>query len=260
MKLRTRSLRPLFSYATLLFLACNTPSWAGTSQHRPSRPKPHPTTPETDPDLALYPESSRKTSDPLEPLNRGIFAFNHQAYRWVFRPLAKATEAVVPKTVLDHLGNVFVNLETPGRVVSSLLQGNVDRAGRETSKMLINSTVGVGGLFKPSDRLPCLAHVPAEDIGQAFGKWGVSAGPYLVVPILGPSSCRDLTGKAADTALIPTTWLRPGPLRNSLWGTRTVQENPGRMNTYDQAREGALDEYIAVREAFLSYRAEAIRH
>lgn len=139
-------------------------------------------------------ESSKvsPSSDPIEVVNRGTFAVNHQLYRFIFRPLGKFTETVVPKPVLTAADNAFENIETPVRVVGSLLQGKPGRALKETEKLLINSTIGVGGLYKASDHANSLKNVPSEDVGQAFGKWGVPQGPYIVIPVLGPSSCRDL--------------------------------------------------------------------
>ncbi len=247
--------------ATLL-LGITLPALAGSGV-RPPRPAPELTSPRptTDPDdeFSTASDNRPKTSDPLEVLNRGIFAFNHQVYRFLLRPLARATEAVIPKPVLTRIGYVFDNFETPVRVVSSLLQANFSRAGKETGKLLINSTVGLGGLMRPSDHFACLADVPDEDVGQAFGKWGIPQGPYVVLPILGPSSLRDLPGKAADSALNPTIWVGSNAVRYSLTGTRNVLLNPGRIKAYDLARDGALDQYLAIRESYLSYRAEAVR-
>jgi phospholipid-binding lipoprotein MlaA len=245
-----------------LLLGVTVPALAGSGV-RPPRLAPALTAPRPtanpDDEFSAASDNRPKTLDPLEVLNRGIFAVNHQVYRFLLRPLARVTEAVIPKTVLTRIGYVFDNFETPVRVVSSLLQANFSRAGKETGKLLINSTVGVGGLMRPSDRFACLADVPDEDVSQAFGKWGIPQGPYVVLPILGPSSLRDLTGKAADIALNPTIWVGSNTLRYSLTGTRNVQLNPRRIKAYDLAREGALDQYLAVRESYLSYRAEAVR-
>ncbi len=200
-----------------------------------------------------------RPSDPIEVVNRGTFAVNHQLYRFIFRPLGKFTETVVPKPVLTAADNAFENIETPVRVVGSLLQGKPGRALKETEKLLINSTIGVGGLFKASDHVDSLKNVPAEDVGQAFGEWGIPQGPYVVIPVLGPSSCRDLPGKLADNFLSPIRWLHHKTLRYSLSGGRALEENPQQMRSYDQATQGSLDKYIAVREGYLSYRAEAVR-
>jgi phospholipid-binding lipoprotein MlaA len=197
--------------------------------------------------------------DPLEPVNRGIFAFNHQVYRFVLKPLGKVTEFILPKPVLKAVDHAFENVDTPVRVVGNLFQGKPASALKETEKLLINSTLGVGGLFKVSDRFSRYRDLPKEDIGQAFGKWGIPHGPYLVLPVLGPSSSRDLVGKAGDIALNPITWLPHATLRNSIAGGRAVEQNPSQMKSYDQAIVGAVDRYVAIREGYISYRDEAVR-
>ena len=229
----------------------------GTRTRRHSRKKAHPIpsaaviTPEEE-------EIQSQASDPFERLNRGTFAFNHQVYRFVLKPLSRLTTFLVPEPVLDAVGNVFENLKSPVRITSSLLQGKGRRAAQETGKLLVNSTVGVGGLWKASDRLAGLKNVPEEDFGQTFGVWGVKAGPYLVLPVLGPRSVRDLVGMGADVCATPQTWVSAGNL--NAWSTvaDNVQRNPDRMQTYDDATKDALDPYIAVREAYSSYRANVV--
>ena len=252
---------PHLALSAALLLGLTLPAFAGTDLRPPHKAPAAPTTQadEFGDDFHTSSSGSNKTSDPLEFLNRGIFAFNHQVYRFLLRPIARVTETVIPKPVLTRIGYIFDNIETPVRVVGSLLQANFTPAGKETGKLLLNSTVGIGGIFRPANHFTCLADIPSEDVGQAFGKWGIPQGPYLVLPILGPSSCRDLPGKVADAALNPTAWIGTDALRYSLTGTRNIQQNPGRLKTYDLAREGALDEYLAVRESYISYRAEAVR-
>ncbi len=204
-------------------------------------------------------EDVPKTNDALEKVNRGTFKFNHQFYRFVARPVAKATVFIIPTPVLSALGNVLENLESPVRITSCLLQAKGKRAAQETGKLLLNSTLGVGGLWKPSDRMPELKDVPAEDVGQAFGKWGVPPGPYLVLPVLGPSSARDAVGKVGDSLLHPSVWVHVAGVKTAATATQAVVENPDRMEAYDTATQDAVDPYIGMREAFTSYRAAAIR-
>jgi phospholipid-binding lipoprotein MlaA len=206
---------------------------------------------------AVTPEEDEvhpQASDPLERLNRGIFKVNHQIYRFVFKPIARVTTFVVPEPVMDAVGNVFENLKSPVRISASLLQGKGQRAAQETAKMLVNSTVGIGGLWKPSDRIRKLKNVPEEDFGQTLGTWGVKSGPYLVVPVVGPRSVRDLVGMGADICAQPQTWVTAG--NANVWATiaDNVQRNPDRMQAYDDATNDALDPYIAMREAYTAYR------
>ena len=224
---------------------------AATSSHSASA--------KTNADDPYADEDVPKTNDALEKVNRGTFKFNHQFYRFVARPVAKATVFIIPTPVLSALGNVLENLESPVRITSCLLQAKGKRAAQETGKLLLNSTLGVGGLWKPSDRMPELKDVPAEDVGQAFGKWGVPPGPYLVLPVLGPSSARDAVGKAADSLLHPSMWVNASGVKTAATATQAVVENPDRMEAYDAATQDALDPYIGMREAFTAYRAAAVR-
>lgn len=204
-------------------------------------------------------EVANKSNDACDGLNRKTFKFNHQFYRFVARPIAKVTTFAIPAPVLNSLGQAFDNLESPVRIVSSLLQGKGKRAAQETGKLVMNSTLGVGGLFKPSDRVPSLKDIPAEDLGQTFGKWGIPQGPYLVLPVLGPSSARDAVGKVGDTLLHPAQWVPISGVKTAITATQAAVENPDRLDTYDATTKDALDPYIGMREAYLEYRAAAVR-
>ena len=203
-------------------------------------------------------EETRSTKDPLEPVNRGIFAFNHQLYRFITKPLARFTDFILPEPVRDGIANAFDNLKAPVRISASLLQGKGKVATQETAKLLINSTAGVGGLWKPSDRVTSLKNIPEADFGQTFGKWGCPAGVYLVVPVLGPRNLRDLAGEAANTCASPLTWVGSSSLRVWVSASDNIQRNPGRMRVYDDATKDALDPYIAMREGYSNYRASLI--
>ena len=204
-------------------------------------------------------EQVRQTPDPLEKINRGIFAFNHQFYRFVAKPVADATKFILPKPVRTALVHVIDNLETPVRVASCLLQGKIKRAGQETGKFIVNSTLGAGGLWNPAEKIDSLKAIPSEDVGQAIGSWGVPSGPYLVLPVLGPSSARDLVGKVGDVCLTPMTWISPHTVSTLTNASVAVVKNPDRMDVYDAATEDAIDAYISMRESYRSYRENEIR-
>lgn len=200
-------------------------------------------------------------ADPLEPVNRGTFWLNHQIYTFIFKPISKSYEAVVPKPVRKGIYNVFDNIEFPVRFVSDTLQGNFKRAGLETGRFVVNSTAGVGGLGRPADHIPALANVPAGEVGLTFAKWGVGHGFYFVIPLLGPSSARDTVGLAGDYALNPVTWL--GFIYGT-WAwtipvsvTGTVAYMPDKMSKYDAMTKNTLDKYLAARTAYVQYRKEA---
>lgn len=201
-------------------------------------------------------------ADPLEPVNRAIFRFNDVVYDFVLRPVAKGYEWVTPKPLRTALDNGFDNVKYPVRVTNSLLQGKFDRAGLETEKFLVNSLAGFGGLVRQSDRVPRLADLPAEDTGQTLAVWGVPQGPYLVLPVLGPSSVREAFGYGGDYFMNPVNW---GVFqhRDSLQyippSTNTLRALPEQLRTYDNSRKDAIDPYLSVRSTYLQNRAAAAR-
>lgn len=204
-------------------------------------------------DVALVP-------DPLEPVNRATFWLNHQVYRFVLRPISKGYEKIVPTPVRKGIYNAYENVKFPVRLVNRALQGNFVRARQELEKFLINSSIGIGGIIRQSDRIPELAEVPRTDTGSTFAKWGVSSGPYLVIPLLGPSTFRDTVGLVGDSALNPVTWATF--IYGEYWVMvfpymNTLRSLPEALGTYDSVTENALDRYLAARSAYIQYRKEA---
>ena len=145
--------------------------------------------------------------DPIEPVNRGFFGFTRVTMQHVVRPVAIAWRYVFPRPVRAGIDNFAYNLAYPDRVAALLLQGAWRRAGFETGHFLVNSTAGVAGLVDVSRRLGIPTY--GEDVGQAFGHWGVGPGFYFFIPLLGPSSGRDGVGRIVDAALTPSTYV-PG--------------------------------------------------
>lgn len=202
--------------------------------------------------------------DPLEVVNRGVFVFNDGVYTYVLRPVARGYEFVVPSPVRRAMRNVFENARFPVRLVNNLLQANIPRAGQETGRFLVNTTAGVGGILRVSDRIPALSDVPPADTGQTLAKWGIPHGVYLVLPIFGPSSTRDSVGLVGDTALNPVSWVGffyggsffAGPdWTIAIGSTHTVHTLPDRMDAYDALTGQALEKYLAVRSAWVQRRA-----
>ncbi len=210
-------------------------------------------------DLDEY-ATSGAVSDPIEPVNRATFWLNHQLYRYLLKPIAKGYEFIIPKPVRRGVANAFENVRYPVRVVNDTLQGNFHRAGLETGKFFVNTVIGVGGVMRASDRFPALADVPAGDTGQTFAKWGIGPGPYVVLPVLGPSTVRDTFGLAGDYALNPINWV-------TIWfggytwtlaipSANSLRSLPDQMNQYDAATQNSLDRYLAARSAYMQYREE----
>lgn len=204
--------------------------------------------------------------DPFEGVNRAIFKFNDVTYAYVLKPAVKGYEFVVRPPVNRAIGNFYDNVRYPVRLVNALLQGKVTRAGLESKKFLVNTTVGVAGFFRPTDDMPELAELPREDFGQTLGVWGVPHGPYLVIPIFGGTSLRDGVGRVADTVVSPTGW-EYIDIANRNWTDRlswewktvitvtdTMSTLPQVLTIYDQMKESAVDPYLSVRDATRRYR------
>jgi phospholipid-binding lipoprotein MlaA len=204
-----------------------------------------------------------RVSDPLERFNRAVFTGNEHVYHFVLRPIARGYERAVPRPVRKGLTNFFDNIRFPLRFVGALLQGKGGRALRETGRFAVNTVGGIGGFARVSDRITALAPEPTEDLGQAFGRWGVSPGPFIVLPLLGPSSLRDLVGRAGDVALTPMYWkfnhYDDWKVRLAVQTTDVVVAAPPLLHDYDTLRASALDPYLAVRDAYLARRAAEIR-
>ena len=234
---------------------------AGETQTPKSSQKTNP--PPASPGDELATEPAQKVNDPFERINHTTFRLNDSLTIHAVKPLARGYEHLVPHTVRTGLSNFFDNLDFPVRFGNDVLQGRFVRSGQEVGKFVVNTTAGVGGLFRVSDHVSSLADVPAEDFGLTLGRWGFSPGPYLVVPLLGPSTVRDLTGYAGDFALNPLNWylifsnhrLVSEIVGYSISGSRFVVRSPGAVRTYEQMKEAAVDPYTAVRQAYLSHRA-----
>lgn len=209
--------------------------------------------------------------DPLEGFHRRIFAFNDWTYTNVLSPAVKGYEFVVRPPLNRAIGHFYDNVRYPVRLVNSLLQGKFSRADLETRKFVVNTLGGLGGFIRQTDKIPELASVPREDFGQTLGVWGVPHGPYLVVPIFGGLSLRDLGGRAADSVVSPTGW-EYIDLANREWidaldwewqtaitVTDTMSSLPSGLNAYQQMKESAVDPYLSVRDATRRFRDRQTR-
>lgn len=153
---------------------------------------------------ASLPDEQRSDPDrdPNEGMNRAVFDFNLWVDRTFLRPVAITYRNVMPDPVEDGINNIFRNLAEPWTFVNDLLQGKPGRAGTTLARFLVNSTVGIGGLFKASDNAGIQHHT--EDFGQTLETWGLPQGPYFVIPFIGPSTVQDTTGFIAAIFGDPT--------------------------------------------------------
>lgn len=209
-------------------------------------------------------DAATEVSDPLEPLNRATFKLNDGLYNFVLRPISKGYTAVVPSPVRQGIDNVYENVKFPVRFVNSGLQGKFKRAGQEAQKFGVNTFAGFGGLIKQSDRIPSLANIPEEDSGQTLATWGVGHGPYIVLPVLGPSTAREVVGLAGDYALNPTNWgfALKGDADDWAWIPPTVnnlRQLPLQLEKYDDSKANAIDPYTAIRSTYIQNRNSAAK-
>jgi len=196
-------------------------------------------------------------SDPIEPVNRGIFYVNDKLYRWVLKPVAKGYRYVVPEGARIAVRNFFSNLGTPIRAANTLLQGKIKATGIELARFTINSTIGIAGLFDPAkdwnlDRKD-------EDTGQTLGVYGLGHGMYVVLPILGPSSARDAVGFVGDTFLDPLAYISPTEVAIGANAVRSETNLSFKIEDIDDLTGAAVDPYIAVRDAYIQSREKRVK-
>ncbi len=195
--------------------------------------------------------------DPLEPMNRRIFWFNEQADRFVLEPVARGWDRVMPGTVQTGFSNVFDNLRTPVVFLNNVLQLKPKAALIDLGRFVCNSVVGFAGVLDVATYLEIPEH--DEDFGQTLGYWGVPPGPYLVLPLLGPSNPRDTVGLVADGVSQPANYVLPLWIRATRGGVNVVNTRASLLETIEQERESAFDFYIFVRDAFLQNRRYRVR-
>lgn len=213
--------------------------------------------PENDPEaLAEY----NTINDPIEPTNRSVFEFNLFLDRALFRPVTALYRTIAPETLREYIHNFLQNLRTPVILANDLLQGEPARGGDTTMRFLINSTIGVLGFGDPATSMGFEQH--DEDFGQTLAVWGAGEGPYLMVPIFGPSNPRDVVGKVVDFFLDPINWWagKEG-LDSVLWG-RTVMSG---IDTRDQLwdvlddlEKSSIDFYASIRSLYRQRRNDEI--
>jgi len=200
---------------------------------------------------ATLPSGKHDPRDPLERFNRSMFAFNDAVDKAVAKPVAKAYVKVTPRFVRTGVSNVFNNLNTLGTAVNDVLQGKMKQAGRDSARFLMNSTLGLGGLFDPAT--PAGLELNDEDFGQTFGKWGMKPGPYLMLPLLGPSTFRDTFGKLADQFTYPVYWLEDDSTRLIIRGVSLLDMRADLLDL-DEQLDQSYDRYAFVRNAWLQRR------
>jgi phospholipid-binding lipoprotein MlaA len=200
---------------------------------------------------------SPSPADPLEGFNRAMFGFNETVDQAALRPLAKGYQTVTPPEVRTCIGNFFSNLGDIAVAFNNFLQGKPKAAGSDLCRVALNSTIGILGFVDVASELGFQKN--NEDFGQTLGVWGVSSGPYLMLPFFGPSSFRDATGSLVDSPLAPVRHVNDTRTRNTLFFVQAVDKRERLLSVTDLADRVALDKYAFMRDAYLARRESLIR-
>lgn len=201
---------------------------------------------------------AQEANDPLEPVNRAVFGFNLFVDEWVFEPVARAYRFVAPEPVRQSVSNFLSNLRSPVVFANDLLQGERERAGITLGRFMINSTLGVFGLFDAASGFGYHGHY--SDLGQTLGVYGVPDGPYLMLPFLGPSNVRDTVGRVGDYFINPlNSCCITTDDRYAIYGTTAVSEREANIELFNDLRTNSLDLYATLRTIYTQRRAAEVR-
>jgi phospholipid-binding lipoprotein MlaA len=195
-------------------------------------------------------------ADPFESFNRASFKFNEKLDDVVLKPVAQGYSKVTPEFVRSGVSNAFENVGDILTAVNNLLQGKAGDAAADTGRVLINSTLGIFGLWDVATPMGLEKH--HEDFGQTLGKWGVGSGPYIVVPLLGPGTIRDGIGRFADAPLGYWSNIDHIPTRNSLFALDGINVRASYLGAGETLDTAALDKYNFLRDAYLQRRLRMI--
>lgn len=194
--------------------------------------------------------------DPAEGVNRAMFAFNQALDQTLIRPAAKGYDAAMPLPVRTGVSNFFGNVSDVFVAVNNLLQGKPDEAISDVGRVVVNTTVGILGLFDVASEMGLEKH--EEDFGQTLGHWGAGPGAYVVLPFFGPRTVRDTAGLVVDWAVDPIGQVGDVPVRNSLVTTRLISDRAALLPADKVIDEAALDKYSYIRDAYLQRRRNLV--
>ncbi|MFI4890734.1 MAG: VacJ family lipoprotein [Steroidobacterales bacterium] len=205
--------------------------------------------------VTLPPNAPRSPKDPYERWNRGVYKFNDALDRAVAKPVAITYRRVVPVTARTGISNFLANLNTPTVMVNDLLQGKPIAALNDLTRLLLNTTMGLGGLLDPASKVGLPRN--DEDFGQTLGKWGVHAGPFLELPLLGPSDMRDAPARVVDIYTYPPTYLKNSYQSYGLYALYLIDRRTSLLSLDDTLKR-TFDPYVFIRDAYLQHRAYVI--
>lgn len=201
-------------------------------------------------DVTVVSYPTEEFDDPLMPINRAVFAFNDVSYRYVMIPVSRVYTGYTPRPVRRGIANVFANIKSPISIVNQLLQGKPRSAGRSTLRFLVNTTVGIGGIFDPAK---AWLNLPAETTGfnETLARYGSGYGVYVVLPFLGPADLRSGSGVLADYFLNPIVHLTEQPDTFYIMAADTLQGFSSQAENYATLREESDDPYLFFRNMYL---------
>jgi len=198
--------------------------------------------------------ASPEMPDPFEDYNRFMFDFNEGFYDNIMEPIVREYRDIVNEDIRMGISNIFANAMAPLKLVSSLLQGDVEKTGRVVGRTIINTTLGLGGMFDVASSAFDIDDVN-EDLDQVLGSYGVPTGPYVVLPLFGPSSVRNIFGRAGGMFLSPTFHFAPGvEVGGSLTVTEQINDTSFIVDDIEQLEESTIDKYESVRDFYGQYR------
>lgn len=206
-----------------------------------------------------FAETPEEVKELHEPLNRAMFKLNDKLYFWVLKPLSTVYSAFIPEGVRICIRNAHTNIKFPIRFVNNALQGKLQGAGIELARFVVNSTLGVGGMFEIANKeFKLKPH--NEDFGQTLGVWGIKPGPYIVLPFFGPSSVRDAIGLVGDYFLDPILYLSPEiAISAAIKAGTTTNHVSLRIGEYEDFKKAALDPHVSMRDAYLQHRSKEVK-
>ena len=198
-------------------------------------------------------------NDPLEPVNRAVFQFNRVLDGLILEPAALMYRMATPAFVRDGVQNFLANLRTPVVLANDLLQGEFGRAEKTLGRFMLNTILGFGGLIDVGGRVG-MPERHYEDFGQTLAIYGVGAGPYLMLPVLGPSNPRDAVGRVVDLLFDPLFFLAPTDVSYARFGADAVSFREQNIETIDELERSSIDFYAATRTLVRQLRANEIRN
>lgn len=205
-----------------------------------------------------FEEELAETYDPLIGYNRVMFTFNDKVFTYVWNPIAKGWCYVVPEPARVALDRAYKNLLTPPRFLNALLQLKFMKATTELGRLVVNSTIGIGGLFDPADAWFGW-HAPSpEDFGQTLASYGVGAGPPIMLPFLGPSNLRDGFGILPDSFANPIIYIDDGDQSLPIYVGSILNRTSLQIGQYESLKADALDPYTLFRDAYQQNREKKI--